>query len=227
MSTTVTLRSGDRPVQVVSTDVADGDFAVALTGSEFDAPRQQINPAPWTWLKQVHGTDIVLVDQPGHHGGAVADGAATFAVGCPIAVTTADCAPVVLTATTGVAVVHAGWRGALAGVVGEAAAKLTADGGSPQDIWLGPCIGPEGYEFSEHDLSALKDRFGTQVESKTANGLPALDMFEVIAAACSEAGWPKPVRPPSTANNTYFSHRTRGDKGRQTTVAWIEPNEAS
>lgn len=221
MSESVVLSCGDRQVTVVTTEIADGDFAVGHTGETFEGPRRLIMAQPWTWLNQVHGADVVSVDFAGHHGGAVADGAHTSQSGCPIAVTTADCAPVVLTTTLGVSVVHAGWRGAMAGIIGTAARKMLDLGGEPLDAWLGPCIGPGSYEFGAVDLQAVVGRFGSGVAAETADGKPALDMPAVVAAACTEAGWTAPWRPADTSNPRFFSHRVRGDKGRQTTVACI------
>jgi copper oxidase (laccase) domain-containing protein len=194
---------------------------VQLTGDAFNVPRRQVNNEPWTWLSQVHGTKLVAVDFPGHHSGAIADGAFTTQTNCPIAVTTADCAPVVLTTTLGVSVVHAGWKGALAGIIGVAAEQMLRTGGAPVHAWLGPCIGPGTYEFGAADLEAMVARFGEAVASETIEGKPALDMPAVIRAACIEAGWPGPARPVDTADPRFFSHRVRCDKGRQTTVACI------
>lgn len=221
MSQTIVLTSGDRRVRVVSTEVLDGDFAVGLPSEQLDRVRRPIIDLPWTWLDQVHGSEVVEATAPGINAGAVADGIYTTRVGCPIAVTTADCAPVVLTSSSGVAVVHAGWKGALAGIIGAAAQKLLSGGSEPGDVWLGPCIAPESYEFSIDDLNMLKARFGAGVIGETTDGQPALDMFGVIKSACLESGWPAPVRSSNTAGADFFSHRARGDKGRQTTVAYI------
>ncbi len=221
MAQSLQLRCGSRNVRVISTEVSDGDFAVARAAHEREQVRRQTLDLPWTWLNQVHGVEVVEVTRPGEHAGAVADGALTFAVGCPIAVTTADCSPVVLTTTDGVAVVHAGWKGALAGVVGAAAEQLLANGGKPDAAWLGPCIAAESYQFGPGDLQLMEQRFGPGVVSETARQEPALDMFEVIKSACLEAGWPAPEINADTAGPNFFSHRARNDKGRQTTVAYI------
>ncbi len=221
MAQTVTLNSGSRQVRVISTDARDGDFSVALAGESFEQPRRAIIDKPWTWLNQVHGSELVIVDTPGQSAGAEADAAVTLTAGCPIAVNTADCAPLVMTSTSGVAVVHVGWRGAVAGVVGAAAEALTAGGAVAQASWLGPCIGPSAYEFGAAELDRLVKQFGDRVRATTAHGAAALDMYEVIAAACAQADWPIPERPECTSSEKFFSHRTRADKGRQTTVAWI------
>ncbi len=217
-------------VQVRSTTVVDGDFAIPQLSEAGDARaevevegwRRAIVDRSWTWLRQVHGTDVVRVTAPGQHAGATADGAITTMLDAPIAVTTADCSPVVLVSTSGVAVVHAGWRGALGGIVETAATGLRRAGGEPVAALLGPCISASQYEFGVADLAKVAAVYGDEVRSTTNDGAPALDMAAVIGAACRAAGWPAPSATACTSDTRFFSHRVRGDLGRQTTVAWLE-----
>lgn len=228
-----TIPLADHQVQVRSTSVGNGDFAIPQLDAvdrfeldSIDSPfrqrRRAIIDQPWTWLRQVHGCDLVSVGSPGEGAGAVADGAFTTVLDAPIAVTTADCCPVVLVSTLGVAVVHAGWRGALAGIVERAGARLLVEGGSPVASILGPCIGVEHYEFGASDLALMAAAYGHQVRGTSGAGSPALDMATVIATACERAGWPSVEPTACTGSDHYFSHRVRRDVGRQTTVAWIE-----
>lgn len=212
-------------VQVRFTDRIDGDFAIGSDPSSLAANRRSVIDHPWTWLRQVHGSRVVEVARAGQWAGVEADGAATTAPLAPLAIMTADCAPVVLVAERGFAVVHAGWRGLVEGVVEEAAHKLAELGAArPRQTLVGPCINPGAYEFSEADLALAVDRFGPAVRGTTAWGTPALDVPAAVVAACSAAGWPGPVEPPAcTSDDRWFSHRTRSDPGRQATVAWLEP----
>jgi polyphenol oxidase len=220
----ISLGSGLR-CEIRTTTTLEGDFRTDIEPSVLEARRRGILDAEWTWLRQVHGAEVVTVSRPGEFAGEIADGAVVGVVGAPIAVTTADCAPVVLVASNAIAVVHAGWRGAEAGIVERAAGELTARGAQPVATFLGPCIGPSHYEFGQADLARLIDRFGPTVGAVTVDGAPALDLPAVIASACRQAGWPAPQRPPCTSDPMYFSHRTRSDRGRQTTVAWMEPTD--
>ncbi len=210
-------------VHIVSTDRAGGDFAVGEPAPDLDDRRAAIAAGPWTAPRQVHGIDIIDVGRPGDGAGIEADGSLTARPGCVLSVTTADCAPVVLVSTEGVAVVHAGWRGAEAGIVERAAAELGAFG-APVAAWIGPCIGPEAYEFGADDLRRLVERFGPVAAATTDRGTPALDLFAVVSASVVSSGFPAPSRPPSTADPRYFSHRVRGERERQVTAAWIEPS---
>jgi polyphenol oxidase len=214
-------------LRVVFTDRADGDFQVDRPQDELETLRTGWMPAPWTWLRQVHGAEVVTVHRPGEGAGTSADAAVTAIAGCPLAVTTADCAPVVLVAEAGFAVVHAGWRGLVAGVVANAAAVLAPLGGRPVTSLVGPCINPTVYEFGAEDLDEAVAALGPEVRSRTASGSPALDMPRAVDLACQRAGWPPPTASPDcTSGLRYFSHRTRADTGRQTAVAWLEPGPA-
>ena len=215
-------------VNVVFTDRSDGDFAVALPPAEIEERRCRIVDAPWTWLRQVHGADLVSVDRPGHWAGTEADGAITSAADCPLAIMTADCAPVVLVSDAGVAVVHAGWRGLASGIIENAADRLRELGGMPRQSLIGPCINAGVYEFGEQDLSLLIDAYGPDVGAETTWGTPSLDVPATVASACRRAGWPVPSEPPPcTSDERWYSHRTRSEPGRQATVVWIDsPSEA-
>lgn len=211
--------------EIVSTNRDDGDFRVPVLGDpptgELLERHRRVHPEPITWLRQVHGAEVVRVTTPGEHAGAQADAVVTSALGCPIAVTTADCAPVVLVSSSGIAVIHAGWKGALSGIV-EASARLLLDaGGAPEMSILGPCISASQYEFGHADLDELAAAYGPAVTGTTTEGDPALDMEALIGSACSRAGWPAPHASACTSDPSFFSHRVRADPGRQTTVAWL------
>ncbi|QNK00160.1 peptidoglycan editing factor PgeF [Dyella telluris] len=99
------------------------------------------------WLQQVHGVDVVDVDQLTDAQEPRADASVTHQVGQPLAILTADCLPVLFCTTDGraVAAAHAGWRGLQAGVL---EATLDSLQSLPAQVmaWLGPCIGPASYE---------------------------------------------------------------------------------
>ncbi len=211
---------------VVFTSANDGDFRVNHPpGSDdarrVEARRRAVTPNPWTSLRQVHGSEVAVVGEPGEHDQAEADGAVTFRTGCAIAVTTADCAPVVLIGSCGIAVVHAGWRGAALGIVPVAADLLRSGGAEPVATIVGPCIQPAAYEFGTEELDDLATRFGEGLRASTADGGPALDLHALITTTTMDGGWPAPARSICTSDVSYFSHRTRSDRGRQATVAWL------
>lgn len=210
-------------VRFVQSDRTDGDFALGAPG--LDARRSALCGGEWTWLEQVHGASVVRVLEPGQHAGARADAAVTTRHETPVCVQTADCVPLLLVGTAGVAAVHAGWRGLLEGVVAGAAAELRdATGSADLVAWRGPCIGPECYEFGADDLRAVERRFGASVVGRTRQGAAALDLRAAVAAACAEEGIAvvgADDRCTACAPDMW-SHRARVDAGRHTLVAWLE-----
>ena len=194
------------------------------------------------WVRQVHGSTVVVVPDddrtpPGHPARspsvtAVLDGEADALVSAApstgLVVLTADCAPIALGSPEGVfGAVHAGWRGLVDGVVGRAVSAMRDNGATEVVGALGTCIRPECYEFSPADLDQVAARFGDGVRSRTATGRPALDLPAAVASALATAG----VRQQAVdatctgCGGGYFSHRVRGDGGRQALVVWSSTGE--
>ena len=125
-----------------------GDFADPMGPGSVRAQRL-LADAPWTWLHQVHGCRVVVVDRPGACTAEEADAAVTTCTGAALVIRTADCAPVGLGSPEGVVgAVHAGWRGLMAGVVEEAVEVMRSLGATEVTAALGPCIAPHAYRFS-------------------------------------------------------------------------------
>ncbi|HEU5149098.1 MAG TPA: laccase domain-containing protein [Iamia sp.] len=209
----------------LTTTRADGDLAVTGEEPALTARRRAVVDLPWTWLTQVHGPDVVTVTRPGEHAGAVADAAVTAVPGAALAVTTADCVPVVLLADGAVGVAHAGWKGLLAGVVGNAAEAMAALGHPPTRAVIGPCIRAARYEFGAADLDAVAARWGDAVRGTTAAGTPALDVAAGVRRALAEAGVAEVADEGSCTaadEDRFWSYRARGEAGRIATVAWLE-----
>jgi len=208
------------------TDRRAGDLAVSGPPDELAPRRAAIHPAPWTWLRQDHGARVVTVTRPGEHAGEIADAAVTTVVDAPIAVHAADCAPLLLEADGALGVVHAGWRGLVAGVVEAAARALVDLGHPPRAARLGPCIRPRCYEFGADDLAAVASRYGHAVVATTAWGTPALDLPAAVRAACARIEVPLADDGTCTAcSPVHWSHRARGDASRQALVAWSAADE--
>jgi polyphenol oxidase len=102
-------------------------------------------------LVQVHGVRVVSVREPWQPGqGPQADAAVSDRPGDALAIVTADCAPVLFAdAEAGViGAAHAGWRGAVAGVLAATVEAMTELGARPEHITaaVGPCIAQASYE---------------------------------------------------------------------------------
>jgi YfiH family protein len=109
-------------------------------------------------VSQVHGTAVVRVVAPWAVGaGAVADGMVTSELGLGLVVITADCAPVLLADAQGgvVGAAHAGWRGAVGGVLEATVAAMRAIGAGRIVAGVGPCIGQASYQVGEEVRAAV------------------------------------------------------------------------
>ena len=66
-----------RVARVRCSDRFDGDFRFDGDARELDRRRQEFLDGPWTWLRQMHGGKVVVVESPGAEAGRPADGAVT------------------------------------------------------------------------------------------------------------------------------------------------------
>jgi len=102
-------------------------------------------------LHQVHGPDVIRVTttwRPGE--GPKADAMVTDRPGIALGIVTADCAPVLFADDRNgiVGAAHAGWRGAVAGVLEATIAAMLDLGAKRQNLRaaIGPCIAQCSYE---------------------------------------------------------------------------------
>ncbi|HTZ76701.1 MAG TPA: peptidoglycan editing factor PgeF [Stellaceae bacterium] len=119
-----------------------------------------VGPGRLVTCYQIHSADVVDVVTPWTRDAAPrADGMVTVVPGLALGVLAADCAPVLL-ADPEVPVIgacHAGWRGAVHGIVDATVEAMTLKGARRERLRavVGPCIGPESYEVG----SEFRDRF--------------------------------------------------------------------
>ena len=115
-------------------------------------------PAEPSWLRQVHGIEVVDA-APAVAAAAAADASFAREPGVVCAVLVADCMPVLLAHDAGdaVAIAHAGWRGLAAGVI-EATLDAVGAPAARMLAWLGPAIGPAAYEIGAEVRAAFLER---------------------------------------------------------------------
>lgn len=218
-------------VRALTTAKPDGDLRIDGDPEVLVTRRRAVVDLPWVWLRQVHGADVVVVDDGNRASacGTEADALVTATRGVALAVHTADCSPVVFSDVEGsiIGVAHAGWRGLHAGVIEATVAAMRALGADGIFGVLGPCIRSECYEFGAADLDALVAAYGPSLRSETTAGTPALDMIAGVEHAARGCGIDLFVSSDGTCTSCdadrWFSHRARGETGRMATVVWIEP----
>jgi len=133
---------------------------------------------------------------------------------------TADCLPIAIARTDGepaVGILHAGWRGLLAGIV---AAGVRALGGVGLAAAIGPSIGPCCYEVGDEVALPFREAFGADV---VRDG--KLDLWTATERALRAAGVEHVDRfdlCTSCDPERFFSHRRdHGHTGRQGVMAYV------
>ncbi len=194
-----TRRGGvsDAPYDSLNCGYGSGDDRARVSENRARALRlARMAPGSLVTAYQTHSTRVAVVDEPSAPGHwPEVDAFVTNRTGVTLGVLTADCAPVLLAdAAAGViGAAHAGWRGALDGVVGETVAAMGKFGARPQRIAaaIGPCIAQGSYqvgpEFPTPFLAqhAENARFFRPAEHQ---GHFMFDLPGYIAARLIEAG---------------------------------------
>lgn len=126
------------------------------------------------FANQIHGTDIAEINSGGIYEGF--DGFITSKQGLALAIQVADCAAVLLgdSESGTIAAVHAGWRGAVAGIVPKVIGKMMARGSEPEDIkvFISPCISLDKFEVGEE----VAMQFPSQFVDSTSYTKPHVDL---------------------------------------------------
>jgi len=158
-------RCSGAEIRIVGKGAAESrDKALALI-----APGADSNAS---WLEQVHSATVVSA-VPGACGSA--DGLVTQEPGLLLSVVTADCLPVVIASQDRLAVVHAGWRGLVSGVLEQAVRALGGDAGE-LEAWIGPAIGPCCYEVGDEVAEWVAAASDDSVVRSSAGNRPHLDL---------------------------------------------------
>lgn len=146
---------------------------------------------PW----QVHSPDAIVVDGPFDGERPKADGIVTRRPGLAIGVVTADCGPVLFAdARNGVVgAAHAGWRGALGGVLEATIAAMESAGAERDAIRavLGPTITQPRYEVGIAMMDEFLDGDATRERFFAPGRAPDKRQFDLpgfILARLTESG---------------------------------------
>ncbi len=182
-------------------------------------------------VHQVHSPDALYVTEPFPDDARPhADAMVTDRPGLVLGILTADCAPVLFAdAEAGVvAAAHAGWKGALGGVVEATAAEMERRGASRDRIAaaVGPCIARRSYEVDEAFLRRFEAADREHERFFSSGGRAGHYQFDLEGFVLSRLAAAGLTRIEALGEDTYtqptrfFSyrratHRGEADYGRQ------------
>jgi polyphenol oxidase len=206
----------------LSYSVNDDPAAVAQNRKLFFS-RLGVDPERVCFTQQIHSDTVVVVDRPGQH--PASDALVTDAADLFLAITVADCVPVLLYDPVGgvVAAAHAGWRGSLARIVRKTITVMKDQCGSqPRNIvaFVGPAADQCCYEVGE-DVASL---FPPDIVRKGRRGETTLALKEFNVLQLQAEGVPSTsieLHPACTicSDEEYHSYRRDGSaSGRMLAV---------
>jgi len=196
-------------------------------------------PEALATVYQTHSSDVVVVTEPWPADQQPkADAMVTDRPGIALGILTADCAPVLLAdGKNGViAAAHAGWRGAVGGVV-ENTVKAMLDLGAKTDTIvgaIGPCIGQRSYEvgpeFPAPFLAEDKANADFFAPAPRKPGHHLFDLPGYLSRKLSRLGVFEVTRVPADTcrdETRFFSYRRatlqgQSDYGRQLSAILLE-----
>lgn len=181
-------------------------------------------------VHQAHTPDALAVTEPfALDARPEADGMATDRPGLALGILTADCAPVLLADAEArvIGAAHAGWKGAMTGIVRSTVEKMEELGAERTRIAaaIGPCIGRGSYEVDD-DFRKRFEAIEPENEQYFRAGAPGHHYFDLEAYVAAWLGFVGIETVETLGLDTYanedrfFSyrratHRNEPDYGRQ------------
>jgi len=201
-----------------------GDQTVATHYRSDFAERLGVETSSIVLPRQVHGSDVLVVARRGHDRPFLgqADGLVTAQWDVALGILVADCIPIFLLdrATPAIGLVHAGWRGTVAGIAAKALGVMQDECDTKPEnciVWIGPSIGVCCFEVGPEVIAEFQNafprngiEFGDHIDLKQVNrqillskGVPD-DQIE-ISPECSYC------------SDGFFSHRRAVHRGLERT----------
>ncbi len=219
----------------VGSTVGDDPLAVAQNATRmYESLGLDRDRACTVW--QVHGAEVVIArERPTDRNWiAQADAIVTDQVDLPLSMRFADCVPVLLydPVQHALGLVHAGWRGTVAGVPRVALDTMhSAFGTDAANVQaaIGPSIGPDCYQVGEEVVAAVDSAFnGTDgLIRRASDGSAYFDLWAANRRTLERCGVRQiEVSGLCTASHTdeFFSHRAEhGHTGRFGAVMALRP----
>ena len=150
-------------------------------------------------VHQIHSADAVAIDRPHDHA-PKADAMVTATKGIALGILTADCQPVLFADHKAgvIGAAHAGWKGALYGVLDATVAKMESLGSKRADIVavIGPSISQPNYEVGPEFRSNFTDAnpayarfFMAGQDDRFQFDLPAFGLHRLNEIGIGKAAW--------------------------------------
>lgn len=176
-------------------------------------------------LEQIHSVRVVDADVFNENTLPKADTWVTTQKGKAITVKTADCVPLLLADKNShiVAAVHAGWKGAMTGVVEQAVIQMMKKGAKDIVAVIGPCIHVESYPVSD-EMKKLSspdmEKFFVLFDDGIHFNLPEYVKERLCLIGISEI---EILDVDTFTNTSYNSFRRDKEKaGRQYSSIWLD-----
>lgn len=182
-------------------------------------------------LQQVHSTTVHVITPKSTDDFHQGDALVTRTRGYALSVLGADCAPVLFADAKAqvIGAAHAGWRGAVTGIV-EAVVSNMCDLGAQRDAiqaCIGPCIHPDSYQVQDDFIQQLNElsSFDPSPFVITKQGDHFFDLPNYLLKQCEHSSIDAHSLGIDTYKNadTYFSyrrntHEKQTDYGRQISI---------
>jgi hypothetical protein len=177
------------------------------------------------WLNQTHSSNIISIDNTLVD--READGSFTSCKNKVCTIMTADCVPVLLCnkSGTGIAAIHAGWKGICSGIIENAIKSFS----EPEEIlvWIGPCISSEHYEVGKDVYESCLNHSNLVKSAFKPNNVDHwyANLVKIVSILLENKG----VGSIYECNlctyemdDLFFSYRRDGNTGRTASMIWME-----
>lgn len=174
----------------------------------------EINTDSIALANQVHGAGIEIVDKPGVYENT--DGLITLTSGLSLGIQVADCAAVLIADEKNrvIGAFHAGWRGAVAGIIPKGVKEMKSLGGEVKSFkaYISPCISKEMFEVGEEVAVQFPDAF----VDRSGNAKPNVDLKRLLVHQMVASGMESHLIDVSEGctmqDERFFSYRREHDK---------------
>ncbi|HEX7752456.1 MAG TPA: peptidoglycan editing factor PgeF [Novosphingobium sp.] len=221
-------------VASLNAGLGSADDPAAVAENRRRAAAAVLPGAPLVGVYQVHSPVCVTVTEPWDEADRPhADALVTDRRGVLLGILTADCAPVLLAdrAAGVIGAAHAGWKGAVGGVVEATVAAMVALGARREGIAaaVGPCIAQASYEVD----AGFRERFADDDARFFAAGAPGHWQFDLAGYVVGRLAAAGVGRVESLGLDTYAApgrfysfrratHAREPDYGRQIALIGLD-----